>query len=71
MRRWLVGVWQTLRAGLQVPFYERRNRDLPPMSPSGRWSHFVMFGQFEGRPFRFKCNAERQAPLPVPGAHLS
>ena len=50
---------------LQMAYYARRNKDLPAMSPSQQWSHFVMYGQFEGRPFRFTCDSTPKSPRPI------
>lgn len=39
----------------QVPFYLENNPALPKMDDRRMWEHFVIEGQFETRPFRFKC----------------
>ncbi|KAK9861622.1 hypothetical protein WJX84_010796 [Apatococcus fuscideae] len=36
-------------------FYRKANEDLPPLELPGLWQHFVVFGQHEGRPFRYMC----------------
>mmetsp|Transcript_669 Transcript_669/g.1942 ORF Transcript_669/g.1942 Transcript_669/m.1942 type:complete len:501 (-) Transcript_669:495-1997(-) len=38
-----------------VPFYLENNPALPKMDDRRMWEHFVIEGQFETRPFRFKC----------------
>ena len=40
-------------ACFDVELYRARNKDLPPMTAENYWLHFVMHGQFEGRPSRW------------------
>ena len=30
-------------------------QDLPPLDTAALWQHFIMYGQHEGRPFRYSC----------------
>lgn len=38
-----------------VAYYKEINADLPKMDDRQLWEHFVIEGQFEARPFRFRC----------------
>ena len=52
-------VWATKQLDpgcFDAAYYLAKNRDLPPWGdPMVAWHHYVMNGQFEGRPFRLLC----------------
>lgn len=51
------GVHCLWEGGAQVPYYLASNPALPRMDDRRMWEHFVIEGQFEARPFRFRCPA--------------
>lgn len=52
-------VWATKQLDpgcFDAEYYLSKNKDLPPWGdPMVAWHHYVMNGQFEGRPFRLLC----------------
>ena len=54
------------RAPLQAAYYREHSPDLALMGRDALWAHFVLHGQLEARPFRFKCR-----PAPTSGATSS
>lgn len=43
---------------MQVAYYAENNQLLPRMDSRMLWEHFVVEGQFEARPFRFRCSED-------------
>lgn len=47
-----------LTTPVQVAYYAENNALLPQTDGRMLWEHFVLEGQFEARPFRFRCPEE-------------
>ena len=56
---------------MQVPYYLASNPALPRMDDRRMWEHFVIEGQFEARPFRFRCPAGVGAEGSSHAAHIT
>ncbi|EIE18080.1 hypothetical protein COCSUDRAFT_31853 [Coccomyxa subellipsoidea C-169] len=58
------GIAMSMRGSdcFDLAYYQRANTDMPTVNAT--WQHFISYGQFEGRPFRFTCAEEYSRPSP-------